>query len=107
MYTQQYRRRVVGSFIGAFFILLRSLAYATTGDHRPFFGITIFADGLKAVFDGEQNPVYVAVDINGMYIINLKSSTWRGETFKLRVLVGSVAVEKTIVQAPWGSNKSD
>ena len=103
MYTQLYRRLGVGSFIGAFFILLRSLAYTTTGDPRPFFGITIFVDGLKAVFDGEQNPVYVAVDINGMYIINLKSSTWSGETFKLRVHVGRVAAEKTKVQVPWGS----
>ncbi len=103
MFTQQSRRRGVGSGIGAFLLLLRSLAYATTGDPRPFFGIRIFADGLIAVFDGEQNPVYVAVDINGMYIINLKSSTWNGETFKLRVHVGRVAAEKTKVQVPWGS----
>jgi hypothetical protein len=75
---------------------------AVTEEPRPFIGLTIFADGSIVTFDGEPNPEYVFADSLGRYFITLKSSVWSGETFKLNVLVGSVAAEKTIVQAPWG-----
>jgi len=61
----------------------------------------------KVQLDYSTRAVYVAADSNGRYIINLKSSTWSGETFKLRVLVGSVAAEKTVVQAHGGHKQSD
>jgi hypothetical protein len=73
-----------------------------TGEPRPFIGLTIFADGSTVMFDGEPNPENVFADSSGRYFVALKSSVWSGETFKLHVFVGSVAAEKTVVQAPWG-----
>ena len=75
---------------------------AATEEPRPYIGLTLFADGSAVIFNGEPNPEYVFADSSGRYVVDLKSSVWSGETFKLNVFVGSVAAEKTIIQAPWG-----
>jgi len=71
-----------------------------TGEPRPYVSMTLFSDGTTVDFEGLTYPAYVFADENGTYELNLKSSTVGGETFKLYVLVGSVAAEKNIVQLP-------
>lgn len=72
----------------------------TTGEPRPCISITLFSNGTTVEFEGLGNPAYVFTDEEGTYELELRSSTVGGETFKLYVLVGSVAAEKNIAQLP-------
>ena len=75
---------------------------STSGDPRPFVGLTVYTDGSASMFDGIPNPSYITVDSNGRYTLRIKSTNVAGETFKLHVILGSVASEKNIIQTPWG-----
>lgn len=71
-----------------------------SGNARPYASLVIFSNGTHVSFEGLSNPAYVNADEYGTFDLNLRSSTVGGETFRLYVLVGSVAAEKDIEQRP-------
>jgi len=82
----------------------RVKAYTSQGDPLSYGIVSVYGNGTSLSFrDADSknpilNPDWVYLDINGMYHLELRSSSGSSETFYLRTVVGSILDEKTIIQ---------
>ena len=80
-------------------------ATAASGNYIPFAYASLYANGTTATFQNATsgaslpNPAWLQLDANGKVQFQVGSTTSSGETFVLYVAVGTVAQQKTIIQA--------
>jgi hypothetical protein len=79
-------------------------ATTATGDQIPYAYVSIYANGTSVTFrnatDGTSvpNPGWVRLDANGEFQLELTSTNGTSQTFVLYAVVGSVVVQKAIMQ---------